>query len=47
MGGATRRFSTLLNATGDIFDDEMDEKTRKPYSSFAKHHHSHHNFIVG
>jgi hypothetical protein len=34
MGVASRRFTSLLNATGEITDDEMDKETKKqPYSS--------------
>jgi hypothetical protein len=43
MEATTIRIPILLNATGEIAADEVDEETGIPYSCPAQHHHSHHN----
>jgi hypothetical protein len=47
MEVATRQILALLNATGEINADEVDEEADIPYSSPAQCCHSHHNNDVG
>jgi hypothetical protein len=47
MEVATRQIPALLNATGEIATDEVDEEAEIPYSCPAQCHHSHHNDDVG
>jgi hypothetical protein len=43
MEAATRRIPVLLNVTGEIATDEVDEETSIPYSCPAQRRHIHHN----
>jgi hypothetical protein len=43
MKAATRRFSALLDATGEIAADEVDEEAGIPYSCLGQRCRSHHN----
>jgi hypothetical protein len=43
MAKATKQFPALLNVTGKITADEMDEEMGISYSCPIQHHHSHHN----
>jgi hypothetical protein len=47
MEAATRRIPALLNATGEIAADTVDEEAGIPYSCPAQHRHSHHNDDAG
>jgi hypothetical protein len=47
MEAVTRRITALLNATGEIAADEVDEETGIPYSYPAQRRHSHHNDDAG
>jgi hypothetical protein len=40
MEVATRQIATLLNATGEIATDEVDEEAEIPYSCPAQCHHN-------
>jgi hypothetical protein len=43
MKATARQIPTLLNATGEIAADEVDEEAGIPYSSLAQRGHSYHN----
>jgi hypothetical protein len=43
MEAAIRRIRTVLNATGKIAANKVDEEAEIPYSCHAQHRHSHHN----
>jgi hypothetical protein len=43
MEAATRRIPALLNATGEIAANEVDEEVGISYSCLAERRHSHHN----
>jgi hypothetical protein len=47
MEAVTRRIPALLNATGEIATDMVDEEAGIPYSCPAQHRHSHHNDDAG
>jgi hypothetical protein len=47
MEAATRRISTLLNATIEIITDKVNKEVGIPYSYSAQHLHSHHNDDAG
>jgi hypothetical protein len=47
MEAATRRILALLNATGEIAADKVEEEAGIPYSCPAKRRHSHHNDDAG
>jgi hypothetical protein len=47
MEAATRRIPALLNGTGEIAADEVDEEAGMPYSCSAQRRHSHHNDDTG
>jgi hypothetical protein len=47
MEVATRQILALLNATGEIDAEEMDEEADIPYSYPAQRYHSHHNNDAG
>jgi hypothetical protein len=47
MEATTRRILALINATGEIATDKVDEEAGIPYSCTAQHRHSHHSDKAG
>jgi hypothetical protein len=43
MEAATKQIPALLNATGEIAANEVDEKAGIPYSCPAQRRHTHHS----